>query len=52
MAKKAFVARVNLRVRSELAPYLGATDVAAVLPKLVALIPSVICYLSPKFPDP
>lgn len=52
MAKKAFVARVNLRVKSELAQYLGAMDVVAVLPKLVALIPSVISYIIPKFPAP
>lgn len=52
MAKKAFVASVNLRVKSELAQYLGAMDVVAVLPKLVALIPSVISYIIPKFPAP
>ena len=51
MAEKAFVARVNPRVKSELAQYLGAMDVAVLL-KLVALIPSVLSYIIPKFPAP
>ena len=51
-ATTAFRARANLRVKSEPAPYLGAMDVVAVLPKLVALTPSVTAYIIPEFPAP